>query len=50
MVSMPAILDKRLAQEVSSMSEKDDDFKIYLGNTMGADDFYQGNFEKIHQI
>lgn len=47
MVSTPAIMDKRLAQEIHSLCEDDDDFKIYLGNTMGADDFYNGNFKAV---
>ncbi|XP_077295554.1 uridine phosphorylase 1-like [Arctopsyche grandis] len=41
-VSMPAILDKRLAQELASLSTDDDDFKTLIGNTMCANDFYNG--------
>ncbi|XP_059056315.1 uridine phosphorylase 1-like [Achroia grisella] len=41
--SVPSILDKRLAQEIQLVaSESNNNFKVYLGGTMGTDDFYRG--------
>lgn len=41
-LKLPAILDKRLSQEIYSMASEEDEFQTYLGGTMGADDFYRG--------
>lgn len=37
-----ALPDSRVCQEIHSLSSGDDEFGIYIGGTMGADDFYLG--------
>nr|XP_049706308.1 uridine phosphorylase 1 [Helicoverpa armigera]XP_049706309.1 uridine phosphorylase 1 [Helicoverpa armigera]XP_049706310.1 uridine phosphorylase 1 [Helicoverpa armigera] len=39
---LPAILDRRLYEEVHSLSSDADEFGTYIGGTMAADDFYRG--------
>jgi uridine phosphorylase len=42
LVKKPAILDKKLAQELKSLSELDDGFEVVNGTTMAANCFYEG--------
>lgn len=42
MVSMPALMDKRLAQELKSLVKPEDGFDVVIGNTMCSNDFYNG--------
>lgn len=47
MTEYPVILDKRLAEELRSLSKKTDDFQTITGGTLGAEDFYNGNVLEI---
>jgi len=42
LVQRPAKLDKKLAQELKSLEDRDDPYDTVIGKTMCADDFYEG--------
>ncbi len=46
-VSRPAVLDAELVEELVSISEPDDHFRVVQGTTMCTQDFYEGQSEQL---